>query len=88
MARRICAVEAAGGDEAGEDVDRGGNGAAGQRWRAEAEIQKSQPARAAALERMAHDKKSQPTRAAAGAGEGCGSDWRGLQQRPVGASPA
>ncbi|RZR80895.1 hypothetical protein BHM03_00007003 [Ensete ventricosum] len=34
--------------EAREDVDRGVNGAVGQWWRAEAEIQKSQSARAAA----------------------------------------
>ncbi|RZR97019.1 hypothetical protein BHM03_00026122, partial [Ensete ventricosum] len=64
--------------EAGEDVDRGGNGAVGQRWRAEAEIQKSQPrerrpCRICAVEAADGDE----ARAAARAGEGCGNDrWR------------
>ncbi|RWW16356.1 hypothetical protein GW17_00019766 [Ensete ventricosum] len=64
--------------EAGEDVDRGGNGAAGQRWRAEAEIQKSQsrarrPCRICAVEATGGDE----ARDATGVGEGYGSDrWR------------
>ncbi|RWW42570.1 hypothetical protein BHE74_00051873 [Ensete ventricosum] len=64
--------------EAGEDVDRGGNGAAGQWWRAEAEIQKSQsrvrrPCRICAVEATGGDE----ARAATGAGEGYGNGrWR------------